>query len=311
MDKIAFLFSGQGSQYVGMARDLYNNYETVRNTLDTADGILNENLTGIIFEGPEDKLKLTENTQPAILAVSIAIMNLLVKEGIEPDGALGLSLGEYSALTASGILSYEDALPLVRKRGRFMQEAVPEGNGSMAAIIGLSREDVLSLVQEASIAGIVEAVNFNCPGQIAVAGEVAAVNKAVELAKEKGATKSVMLQVSAPFHSSMLKAAGDKLNIELNKLKFNKGKIPVLANLDCEYYGDNRERVIDKLTKQVYNAVLFEDCIKKMINDGYNVFVEAGPGRALNSFVKRIDKNVRLLNVEDIKSLEKTISSLK
>jgi len=310
MGKVAYLFSGQGSQYVGMGRDLYDNYEIVRDTLDIINRVLDIDLLNIIFNGPEGELKKTENTQPAILAVSIALMRLAEAKGIRAKGAAGLSLGEYSALVYSGALSFEDALLLVKKRGKYMQEAVPEGAGTMAAIIGLKRQDVLEIVKVASQTGIIQAVNFNCPGQIAVAGEIAAVEKAVEMAKEKGAGRSMVLQVSAPFHSSMLKTAGDKLNVELQKVNFHHGSVPVVANIDSNYYKFTREDIIDKLTRQVYNPVMFEDSIERLIDDGFDTFVEIGPGKALSGFVKRINRDVKICNIEDVKSLEKTITCI-
>lgn len=310
MGKIAYLFSGQGAQYPGMGRELYDNHKIVRDTLDSVNTILNTDLLDIIFNGTEDKLKLTENTQPAILAVSIAIMRLLDESGVKCDGAAGLSLGEYSALVASGALRFEDALPLVKKRGRFMQEAVPEGLGTMAAIVGLERQQVLDVLKEASACGIVEAANFNCPGQIVVAGEVSAIEKAVEIAKAKGASRSVILPVSAPFHSSMLKGAGARLNQELLKIDFCKGHTAVVANVDSNYYEFDREELIDKLTRQVFNPVMFEDSILKLLDDGFDTFIELGPGRALSGFVKRISKGSRIFNVEDVKSLEKTLEGV-
>lgn len=310
MGKTAFLFPGQGAQYSGMGLELYNNFGIVRETLDRVDEILGFNMLEIIFKGEEKELKRTENTQPAIFAVSIAVLRLLKQRGINADAAVGLSLGEYSALTASDVLKYEDALPLVRMRGKYMQEAVPEGVGTMAAIIGLDRKALQDVLIEASEKGIVEAVNFNCPGQVSIAGQIRAVEAAVEIAKAKGAVKAVILQVSAPFHSSMLKGAGDNLNKGLRDIKFSKGCLPVVANIDGDYYKFKYEEIVDKLTRQVYSPVLFEDSIVRLINTGFDTFVEVGPGRALSGFVKRISKSAKILNVEDTKSLEKTISSL-
>ena len=310
MGKIAYIFPGQGAQYVGMGRELYNNFEIVRDTLNRINSVVDFNLLDIIFNGSEIELKMTENTQPAILAISVSIMKLLQEKGVMADAAVGLSLGEYCALVAANVLKFEDALLLVKKRGKFMQDAVPEGTGTMAAIIGLEREALDNILAEALNYGIVDAVNYNCPGQIAIAGEIKAVEKAVELSKLSGAGRSVILQVSAPFHSSMLKPAGENLNKELQKIDFGKFDIPVIANVDCRFYESDKESIIDKLTKQVYNAVFFEDSIIELINKGFDTFIEVGPGRTLSGFVKRINKGVKILNVEDNKSLEKTIEVL-
>jgi [acyl-carrier-protein] S-malonyltransferase len=310
MSKIAFLFSGQGSQYVGMGKELYEKYEVVRNTLDGINTILGFDLLDIIMNGPEDELKRTENTQPAILAVSVALTRLLQEKGIYPQAAAGLSLGEYSALVAGSAMKFEDALPLVKKRGRFMQEAVPAGVGTMAAIIGLDRDVLNEVLNDASLSGVVQAANYNCPGQIAIAGEVKAVEKAVEIARERGASRSVILQVSAPFHSSLLKPAGDNLSNELCKIHFSDLSMPVVANVDGDYYKSGRENIIANLTNQVYSPVYFEDSIRKLMHDGYDTFVEVGPGRVLSGFVKRIDKSIVILNVEDVKSLDKTLEAL-
>lgn len=310
MGKKAFLFPGQGAQYSGMGLELYENYSVVSETLNAIDSLLNFNLLDIIFNGPEEELKKTENTQPAIYAISIAVLRLLEQNGIYADAAVGLSLGEYSALTASHVLNYDDALPLVRLRGKYMQEAVPDGVGTMAAIIGMDRSMLQNILKIASKVGVVEAVNYNCPGQIAIAGEILAVERAVEIAKENGAVRSLILKVSAPFHSSMLKPAGICLNNELKKIRFSASSIPVLANVDGDYYKFDKEEIIDKLTRQVYSPVLFEDSIIKLLDSGFDTFVEVGPGRALSGFIKRISKNAKIFNVEDIKSLEKTILGL-
>ncbi len=304
MKKIAFLFPGQGAQYPGMGKDLYDNYEIVRNVLDKVNESVNFNLLDIIFNGPEEELNNTENTQPSILAISFAVCKLLDSVGIRPQAMAGLSLGEYSALTASGALQFEDAIALVKKRGRYMQEEVPEGKGGMAAIIGLDRETVIDLVKQASDFGAIDAVNFNCPGQIAVAGEIDAVKKTVELAKSAGSKQAVMLPVSAPFHSRLLKGAGEKLNTELNKMNYYIGNIPVIANIDNGYYNFDREEIIGKLTRQVCNPVYFEDIIKKLIQDGFDTFIEVGPGKALSNFVKKTNNAVDIFSVQDEKSFD-------
>lgn len=304
MEKISFLFPGQGAQYPGMGKELYDKYEVVRNVLDQVNESVNFDLLNIIFNGPEEELNKTENTQPSILAISFAIYKLLESVGIRPQAMAGLSIGEYSALTASGALQFEDALKLVKKRGRYMQEEVPEGKGSMAAMIGMDREKVISIVKQASDFGTIDAVNFNCPGQIVVAGEIDAIKKAIEIAKSEGSKQAVILPVSAPFHSRLLKGAGEKLNTELNKLSYKIGNIPVIANIDNDYYSFDREEIIGKLTRQVSNPVYFEDIIKKQICEGFNTFIEVGPGKALSNFVKKTDPTVNIFNVHDETSFD-------
>ena len=304
MKKIAFLFPGQGAQYPGMGKELYDKYEVVRNVLDKVNESVNFDLLNIIFNGPVEELNKTENTQPSILAVSFAIYKLLESVGIRPQAMAGLSLGEYSALTVSGVLQFEDAMKLVKKRGRYMQEEVPEGKGGMAAIIGLDREEVINIVKQASDFGAIDAVNFNCPGQIVVAGEIDAVKKAIEIAKTAGSKQAVMLAVSAPFHSSLLKGAGEKLNTELNKMNYDIGNIPVIANIDNGYYNFDREEIIGKLTRQVCNPVYFEDIIRKQIREGFDTFIEVGPGKTLSNFIKKTDNAVNIFSVQDEKSFD-------
>jgi len=307
--KTAFIFSGQGAQYVGMGKDLFENFPTARQIYEEADEVLQTKISKLSFEGPDAKLQETENTQPAILTHSIACFYLLKEQGIVPDVVAGLSLGEYSALVASESLEFKDAVPLVKKRGKYMQEAVPLGKGTMAAIIGLEREQVLDICREASSEGIVEAANFNCPGQTVVAGEVQAVNKAVELAKAQGAKKAVMLAVSAPFHCSLLKPAAENLARELENIALKDIKIPVVSNVNAEFVSESG-KVKELLIKQVNSPVMWEDCVKKMIDSGVDTFVEVGPGKTLSSFVKKIDRTLKVTNVEDTESLYKTIKDL-
>jgi len=309
MGKTAFIFSGQGAQYVGMGKDLYDNFPAARKVFDEADEVTDGRISKMCFEGPKEILQETVNTQPAILTHSVACYSVLKENGILPDVVAGLSLGEYSALVASEALEFRQAVPLVQKRGKFMQEAVPIGKGTMAAIIGLEREQVLEICKMASAEGVVEAANFNCPGQIVVAGEVEAVNKAINLAKAKGAKKAVLLAVSAPFHCSLLKPAADNLAKELEKVVIKDTKIPVVSNVNADFAREGQQ-VKELLVKQVNSPVLWEDCIKKMINSGVDTFVEVGPGKVLSGFVKKIDKTLKVTNVEDTESLYNTIKNL-
>jgi [acyl-carrier-protein] S-malonyltransferase len=309
MGKIGFIFAGQGAQYTGMGKELYDQVPVCRDILNKANEELGIDLTGLCFEGAKEDLDRTENTQPAVLAVSIAALRALEERGVKADVAAGFSLGEYSALVCSGALSFEAAVKLVRKRGRFMQEAVPEGVGNMAAVLGLEKSKVLEACQEAAECGIVEAVNFNCPGQIVIAGEVKAVEKAVEIAKEKGALKAVILPVSAPFHSSMLRPASERLSVELEGIELSPMVTQVITNVNAEFIQDVSE-VKPLLARQAMSPVLWENIIEKMIAEGVDTFIEIGPGRTLSGFVKKINRKVTALNVEDVKSLNKTLETM-
>jgi len=310
MGKIAFLFAGQGAQYVGMGKELYDNFTVCRRVFEEADESIGFKLTELIFEGQKQELDLTENTQPAVVAVSLAAYKAISEFGIVPDLAAGLSLGEYSALTASGVFELRQVIPLVRKRGRFMQEAVPEGLGKMCAVLGLSEDKIREACNEAAAYGIVECANFNCPGQIVIGGELKAVDEAARLAKEKGAAKTIDLPVSAPFHTSMLSSAADKLRTELEAVELKDLKIPVISNVTADYIG-SRSELKDLLVRQVKSSVLFEQSIRRMIADGVTDFVELGPGRTLSGFVKRIDRSLGVYNVEDMASLENAVNRLK
>lgn len=306
--KVAFIFSGQGAQHSGMGKELYENFEACKEVFDKADNALGFKISELCF-GEDEALNETEFTQPAILTMSTAVARLMAEKGLKADYVAGLSLGEYSALVESGVLDFEEAVQLVRKRGRFMTEAVPAGEGAMAAVLNLSAELIQEACDEASDMGRVMIANYNCPGQIAIAGDKAAVEKAEGLVMEKGAKRAVRLNVSGPFHTSLLKPASDKLNAELQNVQINDMKIPVLTNLTGDLIQDKND-VIDILTKQVMNPVKWEQTINRLIELGVDTFVELGPGKTLSSFVKKISKEVKVFNIEDLKTLEKAMEGL-
>ncbi len=309
MGKIAFLFAGQGSQAPGMGKELADNFECADRVFDEASEALGFDIKDMIFDGDKETLMITENTQPTIVTMSVAALRVLEEKGIKPDVVAGLSLGEYTAHVASGSLNFKDAVKLVRKRGKFMQEEVPVGKGAMAAILGLDADTVREAAKKASEFGVCTGANFNCPGQIVVSGEVDAVSKCCEIAKEMGAKRAVMLDVSAPFHCSLLKGAGEKLAKEMEYVEVFDMNIPVITNVTAEYI-NSKEDIKPLLKQQVSSSVLWEDSIRKMIADGVDTFIEIGPGKALTGFMKKIDKNVRVFNVEDMASLENTLSNL-
>jgi [acyl-carrier-protein] S-malonyltransferase len=310
MSKTAFIFPGQGAQYIGMGKELFQNIEVCKNIFDIADKELNFELSKLCFEGTESELNITENTQPAILTTSIAALMALREHGIKCDVTAGLSLGEYSALVCSGSMDFRDAVKLVKKRGRFMQEAVPAGIGTMAAILGLDANLVAEACSEARTFGIVEIANLNCPGQIVIAGEIAAVEHALELAKEKGAKRVMLLSVSAPFHTSMLRPAAEKLETELRNINIKDFTIPLMTNVNGDYV-KSKEDIKANLKLQVMSSVLWETIIRNMIKDGVDTFVEIGPSKVLSGFVKKIDRKLTIINVEDMLSLNKAVEILK
>lgn len=308
--KTVFMFSGQGAQYAGMGKDLYDHYPVAKEIFDRADAVLGYSIKDICFQD-EAKLGETEFAQPAILTMSIAAMKVLEEQGVRADMTAGLSLGEYSAYVASGAMDFEEAVALVQKRGKFMAEAVPSGEGAMYAIIGLDTELVEEACSEATaeIGGLAIPANYNAPGQIVIAGKAEAAAKAAELAKEKGAKMAVKLKVSGPFHTELLQPAADKLGPELQKMHISPMKIPVYTNVNAEVVASEQD-IIPILTKQICCPVRWEAIVRNMAEAGADTFIELGPGKTLNGFVKRIIKGVVNVNVEDSSSLEKAMSKL-
>lgn len=308
MGKTAFIFAGQGAQYIGMGKELYEAFPVCRQTFEEAGDSLSFNLKELIFQGTTEELNLTENTQPAVVTMSIAALRAILQYGIKPDMVAGLSLGEYSALTAGGVFTLSQVVPLVRKRGRFMQEAVPEGIGKMCAILGLSEDKLREACHEAGIKGIVEPANFNCPGQIVIGGEIAAVDEAARLAKAMGAMKTIDLAVSAPFHTSMLKPAATRLREELEPMELEALQLPLINNVEADHTAS--DQVKELLYRQVMSSVLWEQSVRKMIAEGVDQFVEIGPGKILSGFVRKIDRGLKVYHVENIASLEAAVEAL-
>lgn len=307
--KTAFLFSGQGAQTIGMGKELCENFAVASDTFDAASAAIGIDMKAMIFDGDSETLMITENTQPAILTMSIAAYRVVESMGFRPDVVAGLSLGEYSAHVAAKSMDFEDAVRLVKKRGKYMQEEVPVGVGAMAAILALDADAVYAICKDASAKGIVEPANFNCPGQITVAGEKDAVAYACELAKERGAKRAVMLPVSAPFHCSMLKGAGEKLEKELNNVPVSDLAVPLITNVTADYV-KSKDEIKDLLVRQVSSSVLFEKSLRRMLADGVDTFVEIGPGKTLCGFVKKITKDANVYHVEDMQSLEEMKAAL-
>lgn len=309
MATIAFLFPGQGSQYAGMGRDLNANYPTAAAVFTLADQALGEPLSQLCFEGPEEQLKLTANTQPAILTTSVAAVRVLMDAGITPDYVAGHSLGEYSALVAAGCLDFKEAVKVVRKRGELMQEAVPAGAGAMAAILGMEEAAVTQLCADAAQGEVCACANFNAPGQIVIAGTAAAVARAVALAGERQG-KAIPLPVSAPFHCSLMAPAQETLQWDLWNTYFSELNMPLVTNVDAELI-EGAEEARDGLIRQVTAPVQWERSMRELVARGVTHCVEVGPGRVLSGLMRRIAKEVICLNVEDAHSLEKTLAALK
>ena len=306
MSKIAFIFPGQGAQACGMGQDFYEQTETGKRIFDKATELMGFSMPQLCFE-ENDRLDITEYTQAAMVTASIAMMRVLEENGIKPDVAAGLSLGEYCALAAAGVMSDEDAIRTVRQRGILMQEAVPVGEGAMAAILALDA----SAIEE--VTGAMEGVwiaNYNCPGQIVISGEKAAVEEACEKLKAAGAKRAVMLNVSGPFHSGMLTAAGEKLGQVLSRVELHEPRIPYVANVTAQYVKSAAE-VKELLTRQVSSSVRWQQSVEAMIGDGVDTFIEIGPGKTLAGFMRKISRDVKTLNVEKLEDISKVAEALK
>ncbi|EEA85204.1 ACP S-malonyltransferase [Peptacetobacter hiranonis] len=314
MSKTALVFPGQGAQYTGMAKDLYESFEVAKEVIDRADSLMDFDLISMMNdEDKKSELSKTENTQPALLTHSMAIMEILSKyESFKYDACLGLSLGEYSALTAANAMDFKDAVSLVRKRGLIMSNEVADGEGAMCAVIGANRE----LIEECILkleSGTVEIANYNSPAQIVISGEKAAVEEAAVLLKENGAKRAIMLDVSGPFHSSLLKGAGEKLKLELDKVDMKEPSVDVVSNVDANIHKDPDE-IKAILVKQVYSSVLWEDSISKLIDEGFDRFIEIGPGKTLRAFIKKIASkkkaDVEIINIDTAADVNAFIESI-
>jgi len=307
--QIAFLFPGQGSQCIGMGKELSDNYAVARQTFEEADEALGYRVSQLCCEGPEEKLKLTEITQPAILTASVAAWRVLQEKGLRPDFVAGHSLGEYSAHVAAGTLTFSDAVRTVRNRGKYMQEAVPVGVGAMAAILGMTLDQVSQIASEAAQGEVCQAANINSPEQIVISGNTGAVDRAITLATERGAKKAVRLPVSAPFHCSLMQPAQDRLATDLRTLEFQNPSFPVVCNVDAQVV-TSAEASRDALIRQVTGAVKWEPSVRLLIDKGVSLFIEVGPGKVLWGLMRQIDRSKTCMTVGDETTLQKTLAQI-
>lgn len=311
MTKIAFLFPGQGSQKIGMGKDLFDQEAVSKAVFEEADKTLGFDLSSMIFEGDAEELTLTYNAQPALLTTSIAILKRFEESGIKADYAAGHSLGEYTALVAAGALSFQDAVYAVRKRGELMNEAVPAGEGAMAAILGLDQAALVDVTKEVTESGhLVELANLNCPGQIVISGTAKGVELASEKAKEKGAKRAIALEVSGPFHSALMKPAAEKFTDVLSKLDIMDAKTPVISNVTADIV-TSRDAIETKLIEQLYSPVRFEESVERLIDLGVTTFIEIGPGKVLSGLVKKVNRRLTTISVSDQETIEAAIQTLK
>jgi [acyl-carrier-protein] S-malonyltransferase len=309
MGKVAFVFPGQASQYPGMGKELAETYAVAKSTFDEADNALGFSISKICFEGTEEELKLTTNTQPAILTCSVAVARVLTEKGLQPDYVAGHSLGEYSALVVGGSLKFGDAVQLVRKRGNYMQNAVPAGVGAMAAIMGLSHAVVADVCKRAADGEICAPANLNSPDQTVISGHAGAVKRAVELASQAGAKRAVILPVSAPFHSALMTPMQEKFERDLRGTEFSNLRVPLVTNVDADTIATGAE-AREALIRQVSMPVRWEESVRLLIDEGVNTFVEVGPSRVLTGLLRQIERSAGALNVEDEKSLAATVEKI-